>query len=112
MQKADSQPDSGASPNHVALDEAVIRINGQQYWLYAAIDPEPNTFLHIRLLSTHTTGLTEIFLRNYGRNTMSKPPCLSSTMRSGSKPLSADTASIADTNAMAIGMPSNVYLAT
>jgi hypothetical protein len=39
VQKADLQPDSGASPNHVALDETVIRINNQQYWLYAAIDP-------------------------------------------------------------------------
>jgi len=39
---------------------------------------------------------------------MSKPPCFSSTMLSGSKLPSIDTASIADTNAMAIGMPSNV----
>jgi putative transposase len=40
----------------------VIRINEQQYWLYAAIDPKTNTFLHIRLFRTYTTGLTEIFL--------------------------------------------------
>ena len=62
VQKADLQPEGGASPNHIALDETVIRINDQQYWLYAAIDPETNTFLHIRLFSTYTTGLTEIFL--------------------------------------------------
>ena len=36
--------DSEASPNHVALDETVIRINDQQYWLYAAVDPEMNNF--------------------------------------------------------------------
>jgi putative transposase len=62
VQKADLQPDGGAAPNHVALDESVIRINDQQYWLYAAVDPETNIFLHIRLFSTYTTGLTEIFL--------------------------------------------------
>ena len=62
VHKADLQPDGGASPNHVALDETVIRLDGQQYWLYAALDPETNKFLHIRLFSTYATGLTEIFL--------------------------------------------------
>ncbi len=45
------------------LDETVIRINDQQFWLYAAADPETNDLLHIRLFSTTTTVLTEIFLR-------------------------------------------------
>ncbi|GAA0310434.1 hypothetical protein GCM10009066_24690 [Halarchaeum salinum] len=35
MQKADLQPASDANPDHIALDETVIRINGQQFWLYA-----------------------------------------------------------------------------
>jgi len=30
VQKADLQPDSGEAPSQVALDESVIRINGQQ----------------------------------------------------------------------------------
>jgi len=34
VQKAELQPDGGANPNHAALDETVIRINNQQYWLY------------------------------------------------------------------------------
>jgi len=63
VQKADLQPDGGESPNQVAVDESVIRINDQQYWLYAAIDPATNRFLHIRLFSTYTTALSEIFLR-------------------------------------------------
>ena len=63
VQKADLQPESGKSPNQVALDETVIRINDQQYWLYAAADPETNELLHVRLFSTTTTALTEIFLR-------------------------------------------------
>ena len=63
VQKADLQPDAGQSPNHVALDETVIRIDGEQYWLYAAADPETNHLLHVRLFSTTTTALTEMFLR-------------------------------------------------
>ena len=63
VQKADLQPDSGRSPNQVALDETVIRINDQQFWLYAAGDPATNELLHVRLSSTTTTALTEIFLR-------------------------------------------------
>jgi len=39
VQKADLQPATDASPDHVALDETVIRITGQQFWLYAAVNP-------------------------------------------------------------------------
>jgi putative transposase len=63
VQTADRQPASDASPDHGALDETVIRINGQQYWLYAAVDPETNEFLHMRLYTTTTTALTQRFLR-------------------------------------------------
>ncbi len=37
VQKADLQPESGKSPNQIALDETVIRINDQQFWLYAVL---------------------------------------------------------------------------
>jgi putative transposase len=63
VQKANLQPTDGRSPNHVAVDETVIRINDQQFWLYAAADPDTNDFLHLRLFSTTTIALTEIFLR-------------------------------------------------
>ena len=63
VQKADLQPDAGQSPNHVALDETVIRINDEQYWLYAAADPKTNQLLHVRLFATTTTALTEMFLQ-------------------------------------------------
>ena len=63
MQKADLQPADSASPDHVALNETVIRINGQQFWLYAAVDSSTNKFLHIRLFTTTTTALTQQFLR-------------------------------------------------
>ena len=40
--KADLQSESGRSPGHVAVDETVIRIDDEQYWLYAAVDPDSN----------------------------------------------------------------------
>jgi len=63
VQKADLQPASGTSPNQIAVDETVIRINSEQYWLYAAVNPETNKLLHIRLSSPTTTALTEVSLR-------------------------------------------------
>jgi putative transposase len=63
VQKADLQPTSGKDPNQVAVDETVIRINDQQFWLYAAADPETNKLLHLRLFTATTTALTEIFLK-------------------------------------------------
>ncbi len=74
VQKADLQPIDGRSPNHVALDETVIRINDQQFWLYAVADPDTNDLLHLRLFATTTTALTEIFLGEFRQNTMSNPP--------------------------------------
>jgi putative transposase len=51
VQKADLQPEFGESPNQTVYDETVIRINGQQFWLYPAADPESNEQLHVgRLL--------------------------------------------------------------
>lgn len=55
VQKADLQPTDDVRPDHVALDETVIRVNGQQFWLYAAVDPDTNKFLHLRLFTTTTT---------------------------------------------------------
>jgi len=61
VQKAYLHPDRGENLNQVALDESVIRINDQQYWLYITVDPDTNKFLHIRLFTTYATALTEIF---------------------------------------------------
>jgi putative transposase len=47
----------------IVLDETVIRVNGQQFWLYAAADPATNDLLPVRLFATTTTALTKIFLR-------------------------------------------------
>jgi len=62
VQKADLQPSDGKNPNHVAVDETVIQLNNQRYWLYAAVDPETNDFLHLKLYPTRTIVLTKQFL--------------------------------------------------
>jgi transposase-like protein len=57
VHKADLQPEEGRSPNHVAVDETVIRLNDERYWLYAAVDPETNELLHTKLEPTRTKVL-------------------------------------------------------
>jgi hypothetical protein len=42
VQIADLRPTNGASSDHIAIDWTVIRINGQQFWPYAAVNPETN----------------------------------------------------------------------
>jgi len=61
VHKADLQPESGRSPDHVAVDETVIQIDDEQYWLYAAVDPDSNELLHTKLEPTRTNALAEIF---------------------------------------------------
>ncbi len=54
VHKADLQPEEGCSPDHVAVDETVIQLNDEQYWLYAAVDPDTNELLHTKLEPTRT----------------------------------------------------------
>ena len=51
-----------ANPDCVAVDPKRIRINDEQYWLYAAVDPETNRILHSRLFSTYTIAIARAFL--------------------------------------------------
>ncbi|WP_423995263.1 IS6 family transposase [Halorubrum trapanicum] len=62
VQKADLQPADGESPDRVAVDQKAIRINDEQYWLYAAVDPETNRILHSRLFQTYTIPIAREFL--------------------------------------------------
>jgi putative transposase len=62
VQKADLQSTDGADPEHVAIDETVIELDEERYWLYAAVDPDTNRLLYVRLFSTRTQALTEMFL--------------------------------------------------
>ena len=60
--KSDLQPTDGADPNHVAVDETVIQLNSEQYWLYAAVNPDTNRLLHVRLYPTRTNAISSMFL--------------------------------------------------
>jgi putative transposase len=62
VHKADLQPEAGQNPDHVAVDETVIRLNDEQYWLYAAVDPETNELLHTQLEPTTNSVLAQQFL--------------------------------------------------
>ena len=61
VHKADLQPESGQCPDHVAVDETVIRLNDEQYWLYAAVDPETNELLHTKLEPTTNKVIAHAF---------------------------------------------------
>jgi putative transposase len=62
VQKADVQPGAGETPDRVAVDQKAIRVNDEQHWLYAAVDPETNRVLHSRLFPTYTLTIAREFL--------------------------------------------------
>jgi transposase-like protein len=62
VQKADLQPADGADPDHVAVDETVIQLNAERFWLYAAVDPETNRLLHVKLSPARNQAIIEMFL--------------------------------------------------
>jgi len=61
VHKAGLQPDDGRNPTHVAVDETVIRLNGEQYWLYAGVDPDTNELLHTKLEPTRPKVIAHSF---------------------------------------------------
>jgi putative transposase len=63
VHKADLQPDSGRCSNHLALDETVIRVNGNRFWLYAAVDAVSNNILLCELYPAAAVEPTLQFLR-------------------------------------------------
>ena len=62
VQKADLQPAGGADPDHVAVDETVIQLNNERFWLCAAVDSATNRLLHVKLSTTRNQAITEMFL--------------------------------------------------
>lgn len=62
VKQADLEPAGGANPDQIALDETVIKVNGERFWLFAAVDPSTDRIRHNRLFPTRTTAITKIFL--------------------------------------------------
>jgi transposase-like protein len=67
VHKADLQPISTVTAGQLAIDEKVIRVNGDDYWLYGAVDPEASEILHLRLFPTTTKQTTRWFLAELHR---------------------------------------------
>lgn len=62
VHKADLQPDDDMTPNQVAVDETMIRLNGSWYWLYMAVDPDTNNILHTKLQPTRNHYTAKDFM--------------------------------------------------
>jgi len=61
VHKAELQPKAGRNPDHVAVDETVIRLDDKRYWLYAAVDSETNELLHTALEPTTNKVIAHTF---------------------------------------------------
>jgi len=47
VHKADLQPISTVSEDQLAVDEKMISLHGQKFWLYGAVDPQTNEVLYM-----------------------------------------------------------------
>ena len=56
----------------------MIRLNDEQYWLYAAVDPETNELLHTQLEPTTNKVVAHAFFAELRENAMLTTPCFSS----------------------------------
>ena len=67
VHRADLQPISTVSADQLAVDEKVIRLHGQDFWLYGAVDPQTNEILHVSPFPTVTEQTTRWFLAEIHR---------------------------------------------
>ena len=61
VHKANLQPISTVTADQLAVDEKMIHLNGQDHWLYGAVDPRTNKILHLSLFPTTTKQTTHGF---------------------------------------------------
>ena len=62
VHKADRQPISTVTADQLAVDEKMIRLHGQDHWLYSAVDPQTNEIRQVSLFPTTTKQTTRWFL--------------------------------------------------
>ncbi len=108
VQKADLQPTDGADPDHVAVDETVLQLNDEWFWLYAAVDPETNRLLHVKLSPTRNIAITAIFLAELCEKHLVDNALFLVDSARGCKRRFTDTASITNVKNMVIGTALNV----
>jgi transposase-like protein len=62
VHKAELQPRDGEDPDYVAVDETVIQLNDEWFWLYAPVDPDTTRLLHVKLSPTGNQVIPQMFL--------------------------------------------------
>ena len=67
VHKANLQPISTVSEDQLAVDEKMICLHGQKFWLYGAVDPQTNEILHVSLYPTVNKQMTRWFLTELHR---------------------------------------------
>jgi len=55
VHKAYLEPRTGRAADHIVLDETVVKVNGERFWLVGAIDTDANVILHVRLYPSRKT---------------------------------------------------------
>jgi hypothetical protein len=108
VQKADLQPDSDVDPNQIAVDETVVRVNGQRHWLYAAVDPKQINSPKFSCFRPEQRNSLCCFFANFGRNSRSRMSRFSLTMPLTSKRYSIDSSSDFACAVAETGTPSNI----
>jgi transposase-like protein len=63
------------------VDEAVIGLNDEQYWLYTAVDPETSKLLHTTLETTTNKAISHALFAELRENTTLTTPCFSFMVR-------------------------------
>ena len=48
----------------IALDETCVGVNGENYWVYSAIDVDSNEILHMKVYPSRNTFTSESFIRD------------------------------------------------
>jgi len=67
VHKAELQPLSTVTSDQLAVDEKMIRLHGQEFRLYGAVDPYTNEILHVSLFPTANKQTTRWFLTDLRR---------------------------------------------
>jgi len=100
----------GKNPDHVAVDETVIQLNDEQYWLYATVDAATKELLHTTLEPIRNRCERRRFSLRSASNTTFLKQCFSLMARSRCKLRVVGWATISDTKNMEMRTLSNVSL--
>ena len=58
---------------HIAIDETVVKANGEKYYVYAAIDVERNELILMRVYTTRNYLTTKLFITDVLKYCENKP---------------------------------------